>query len=716
MGPLPFSFLALGVAAPAALVAVLAPPSPLLRAALLGAAAALALTRLAPLPALARALLALAALVSAGSGAPPRVPVLGPEEGLLRVRGVIARVDAPGPHGERSAALHEDSGLAFELRFEGSPPPLRVGERWSALGHLLEERPLANFDTRAEEGGPRRLRCSAATLRREAPCSAPRALAEALRAALTQRIDELFPAAQRGLAQALLLGHSRAIEPAHRDRLRSTGTAHLIAVSGAHVTLFLALPLLLMRPLRRRWRVAGLAFLVLAYTLITGGAAPVRRAAAIVIAQLACDLLDRPHRSADSLCWAAVIELGWEPAQILDLSFLLSYLAVGGLLLGLRGAPAPRRAREHLAIALRAGLGATAATLPLLHYVFGTFSPHTLWLSPLGSPLLAVSMALGYSALACGSHLLAWCAAQPLVLFDAVLIFADRLAGTPIGLGALPLLASAALASAVLAALAGARRAALAALGLALLAALGALRPWSTRGEPASFFVEVLDVGHGTCVILGEPGGRVALFDAGSRHAPRRAGRSLRERLAHHGASEIAFAAISHRDDDHRNLLGAAEGLPPIRVRIGPPGCPEVDQELHAGTLRFLLGPAVAELHAPRARIGAPPNDRSLWLEIRIQDRRLLLFGDPDWLGLAELLEDLPSGCEALLWPHHGRTVAGGRALVERARPAAIWVSDEVERDLLGVAGATPVLSTARGGALLWSISASGEVELRRAR
>ncbi|MBL8899071.1 MAG: ComEC/Rec2 family competence protein [Planctomycetes bacterium] len=708
MFPIPHSMLALGAAVGAALVAVQAPPSPTLRALLLVGAAALALTRLAPLSTSARWLLALGALVAAGAGeghAARRTPSA---PGLYRVVGHIVRVDPPREHFGASAALLDERGNHVELRFEDDPPRLRAGERWSALGRLLAERELVNFDTRPGERGPTRLLCSGAALRRESGASLVRTLAEDLRLELTRRIDALFPPAQRGLAQALLLGHSRAIEPEHRERLRATGTAHLIAVSGAHVMLFLALPLLLFRAWRRCWRVPALALLVVGYTLITGGAAPVRRAAVLVATQLACDVLGRPHRGSDALAWAAVIELACAPEQILDLSFLLSYLAVAGLLLALREAPAPTTWAKRVELALRVGLGATAATMPLLHYTFGTFSPHTLWLSPIGSPLLACSMALGYLGLALSSTWLACAAAQPLVFFDALLVFADELAGTPIGLGAFPLLASTALSLATLAALAGARRAAQAAALVALLIALGASWPAARRASEPRFFVEVLDVGHGTCVLLGEPHGAVALFDAGSRHAVRRAGSSLRARLDHYGAREILFVAISHHDDDHRNLLREVAGLPPVRTRIGPPGCPEVDQELCEGMLRFELGAAVVSLHAPRSRIDAPTNDRSLWMRIELEGHRLLLFGDSDWLGLAELLDDLPRGCDALLWPHHGRTRAGARALVARAQPGAIWISDEQAHAFEGLAGAIPVLATAERGALLWTLEEDG--------
>ncbi|MBK9388549.1 MAG: ComEC/Rec2 family competence protein [Planctomycetes bacterium] len=446
MFPIPHSMLALGAAIGAALVAVQAPPSPWLRAALLVGAAALALTRLAPLPGLSRWLLALGALVAAGVGpaAPPSAERATP--GLYRVVGSITRVDPAREHFGASAALLDDRGRSIELRFEDAPPGLRAGERWSVLGRLLEERPLRNFDTGPDERVPLRLLCCGASLQRVRSASLVRRCAEDLRAELTRRIDALFPAAQRGVAQALLLGHARAIEPAQRERLRATGTAHLIAVSGAHVMLFLALPLLLLRSWRRCWRVPALALLVVGYTLITGGAAPVRRAAVLVATQLACDVLGRPHRGSDALAWSAVIELACAPEQIFDLSFLLSYLAVAGLLLALRDAPAPSSWFERVELTLRIGLGATAATLPLLHFAFGTFSPHTLWLSPLGSPLLACSMALGYLALGLGSSALGWAAAQPLALFDQLLVFADSLAGTPIGLGTFPLLASTALA------------------------------------------------------------------------------------------------------------------------------------------------------------------------------------------------------------------------------------------------------------------------------
>lgn len=729
MRVLPTSTYALAVAIPAALAAVYAPASSELRSAGLALTALLALTPFVPLPPRARALLALAMLIYAARGEAPLRPnkASSPETaefadenvGIFRLVGVIARIDPDEVSGTTSGSLIDDRLHSIEFRIEGDAPRMRVQERWSMLARRMPSRPLWNFDRPPPTSPLARVVCSAASMQRERASDFVFAVTEDVRAELTRRIDQLFPAAQRGLTQALLLGHARAIESAQRERLRATGTAHLIAVSGAHVMLFLALPYFVLRNLRRRWRLPLLAILVLAYTLLTGGASPVRRAALLVAAQLACEGWNRPHRGFEALCWTAVIELVISPAQIIDLSFLLSYLAVAGLLVGLINAPAPSSWRRRLLLSLRMGLGACAATLPLLHHHFGSFSPHTLWLSPLGSPMLALSMALGYTAIAIQSGTLAWCAAQPLAAFDQILFYADQLAGTPIGLAEVPLSGSLALSAAVLTALAGLWRVAIAACSLTVVAWCSSwMEGWLFDAEAPRpiAFIEALDVGHGTCVLIGDDRGRAVLFDAGSQHAPKAAARALASRFAHHGITEIVAAVISHRDDDHRNLLRFSADLPEPRIRIGPTGCPEIDQELIEGSLHLQVGDLSLTIHAPRARPTAAPNDRSLWLEVEVGSHRFVLCGDPDWLGLAEILEELPHGCDVLLWPHHGRTRAGTRALVERAAPRRIWISDEVERDLDGGAGKIPVFDTTRCGALLWTLSADGTVRWQQAR
>src|SRR5205085_2189129 len=74
----------------------------------------------------------------------------------------------------------------------------------------------------------------------------------AIRMRLSRSLEEALPEPQAGLARALTLGMRDGISPELSNDFRASGTSHLLAISGLHVSVIAALALLVSR--RAFWR------------------------------------------------------------------------------------------------------------------------------------------------------------------------------------------------------------------------------------------------------------------------------------------------------------------------------------------------------------------------------------------------------------------------------------------------------------------------------
>ena len=180
---------------------------------------------------------------------------------------------------------------------------------------------------------------------------------ERLRQRVRNAIDARVPdRATAGIVAALLVGDQAAIERADWDVFRATGVAHLMAISGLHITGLAWLAALSVGCLWRRsdawapakpwslWLPAPLAAsacaacVALAYAVFTGWGVPAQR----TVWMLAVVTLLRWHGLRWPLLsvWLSVcaVVLALDPWALLQAGFWLSFVAVGVL----------RRVRMHL--------------------------------------------------------------------------------------------------------------------------------------------------------------------------------------------------------------------------------------------------------------------------------------------------------------------------------------------------------------------------------
>jgi len=237
--------------------------------------------------------------------------------------------------------------------------------------------------------------------------SSPRAKSDAFRDRLIGRFRQAgMEEEPLALVSALVLGCKDLMEAEQRQAFSSAGVAHILAVSGMHVSiLFLLLDKLLF--FIKPWR-AGLFFkqsllivLLWFYAFVTGMSASVLRAVLMCSVSALGLCLGRRSNSWNTLAFSAFALLTVNPCYLTDVGFQLSFMAVASILLLMPGAEyylgmiTERSAsvakksikakivgiyRETLLLSLVAQLG----TAPLSIYYFNQFPQYFL----LGNVLL----------------------------------------------------------------------------------------------------------------------------------------------------------------------------------------------------------------------------------------------------------------------------------------------------------------------------------------
>ena len=160
----------------------------------------------------------------------------------------------------------------------------------------------------------------------------------AVRGRLADSIERVMPYPESALGQALLLGKRESLPTELVERFRRTGAAHLLAISGLHVGVLLAATVgtgawLLGR--QRPTYLAVAAGVIWLYALGAGASPSALRAAVMGTVYLAALGLGRPSSVLPALALAAALMTAASPNLIRQVSFQLSFAAVGGIALAL---------------------------------------------------------------------------------------------------------------------------------------------------------------------------------------------------------------------------------------------------------------------------------------------------------------------------------------------------------------------------------------------
>lgn len=233
---------------------------------------------------------------------------------------------------------------------------------------------------------------------------------EAARKSALAAIAHAAPGQGGALFGAIATGDRSGLSEETQEALQASGLAHLLSVSGLHMTLvagavFAALRfgLAAIEPLALRVNVAKIAaagaiLTAGAYMLFSGADAPARRAFIMAAVAFGAILLDRPAISVRALALAAAIVLALEPQAVAEPGFQMSFAATLALVAvyeALSRRPRePRGGVSHrvagwIAASALTSLVAGLATLPFGLYHFQRVSPYSLPANVAAAPIVS---------------------------------------------------------------------------------------------------------------------------------------------------------------------------------------------------------------------------------------------------------------------------------------------------------------------------------------
>ena len=213
------------------------------------------------------------------------------------------------------------------------------------------------------------------------------------RARLSAHIHDRVRGSPGGIAAALVTGDRGAISPEDDEAMRRSGLAHLLSISGLHVTavvgfaMFLAMRL---AALSSRLALAGHVLVLAAasgalagagYTWLAGAEVPTLRSLIAALLVLAAFLMGREALTLRLVAAGALIVLLWRPESLAGPSFQLSFAAVTAIIalhesramqrfLARREEPLPLRWMRGIGGLLITGLVVEIALAPIALFHF----------------------------------------------------------------------------------------------------------------------------------------------------------------------------------------------------------------------------------------------------------------------------------------------------------------------------------------------------------
>ncbi|MBF0109063.1 MAG: DNA internalization-related competence protein ComEC/Rec2 [Magnetococcales bacterium] len=531
-------------------------------------------------------------------------------------------------------------------------------------------------------------------------------------------IMERLPAVSEGLAEGLLVGKRGLVGTELNEALQVTGTYHLLAISGQHLSMVAGWSFLVLRwlltfiiPASRRWDMKKIAAILsfpplLVYSQLAGWSVSTQRATLATGLVLLGFLVWRRSLGVNTMILSAILILFFWPEELFGAGFHLTYVAVVALLFFFHSIPYGGTYRRRMFWMAALTLFMSLATAPIVAYHFHRFAPYGFPANLFAIPWIGfVSLPLGFAALAT-QPILPWLSNWLLdgmgLSLEVFVLWIEGLSRLPHAWQRLPgpSLWGISLSLALLAAcfiLPWKRGRS----GLAALAALALFWPRGTP-PPGRLHVACLDVGQAMAAVVRGPDNEWMVIDAGGVDTPRfNVGEGvISPYLWHHGVHSLARIVISHPEQDH--MAGALALLRNFHVRelwLGFFPEQETNRIFYRRIIRYAENHGV-KLHridsalerkslmtvnavSPRVTgTGTEVNDRSLIVTITLGQQRFLFPGDIEARGERWFLDQDPAvPFTVVVAPHHGSITSSSQRFVTTLAAQHVVFSSDASRN-----------------------------------
>lgn len=536
---------------------------------------------------------------------------------------------------------------------------------------------------------------------------------QALRLRMGDILDQLLPPQDAGIYRALLTGDKSAMDEDIRSLYQENGIAHILAVSGLHLSILGLGVYELLRRFGRSKAAAGLvaALLIVSYGILTGCSGSALRAVLMLLLRFLGAAVGRSYDMLTAMAAAALFLLWKEPFMLFSAGFQLSFLAV--LAIGLSHAlPAPK---HPLLAGLWLSFYLQLLTLPVILFHYFRFPLYGIFLNLIVLPLMGcviysgvfgvglfalseklatIAVGGGHGILRLYTLLCTRCAALP---------YSSLLLGRPSMHSILLYYAALGFVTWALAERKTSERSRLPLLCIVLPLILSLLG--LPAKQPQGLEITALDVGQGDGFILRNQG-LVMSVDGGSTSDQRLGENVLVPYLESQGIEHIDLALITHCDADHYSgILYLLEEEP--KISIGELLLPRVAvQDARYDALRDAAAARDVQIRyfgqgdsitlgeveilgyypAGTAKLEAA-NDHSIGMLLHAPDFQMLFTGDMDETCEQQMLAALWEAnagypkIDVLKAGHHGSHTSSSEALLAALRPDYAILSYGVGND-----------------------------------
>lgn len=264
-------------------------------------------------------------------------------------------------------------------------------------------------------------------------------LSEKFKMSVKKLLDKNMGDEQAELAYSVLFGDTAEIDPNTYTNFRTSGTVHILAVSGLHVGFLAGLLYFILGKCRMpRW----LQFLITAIVLfmfayLCGFTPSVTRATIMSLVFLSAGVFGKPYDLLTAVSISGLIILLIRPLYIFDIGFLLSFFCVLSIALfaksitrGLRKIKIPNAIASSMAMTISTQIG----ILPFMANYFGTVSFFVIIANMIVIPLFALGFTLlvAFVLICLPLNFLGFLLFIPDIIFKTIIILVGFFATLPV--------------------------------------------------------------------------------------------------------------------------------------------------------------------------------------------------------------------------------------------------------------------------------------------